>query len=215
MFIPIPIPPIGNKAVITLQGAVWKLVRCRSCSENYAYQFEVEATGEGENLLFLDGAAAAERALTMAEERFARKSQNTVLPVPCPNCGCYQDEMSNLLKEKASMNSLQITGAVLLGLSLAAFAFNIPYYWIISTALAVLGVVLLFYGYLIAFRFDANRGDPELRKAFGRKHALWGEQLAKFLASNPIPEAIDLSDPTGIIHHPVIVERTTTGMGPL
>jgi hypothetical protein len=185
--IPIPIP-IGAKHVATVQGAVWKFVSCSYCQQRYAYLLELEATGEDHDLLFLDGERSAERARAQAEQNLWQKSRNVVLPVPCPNCGSYQDDMSGTLKEEVSINSLQIAGVVIAVLSLVPLAFPIPYIWVFTIVLAVAALALLICGYVVAFRFDPNAGDPEARKALGRRHAVWGEQLAELLATSPNAE---------------------------
>jgi hypothetical protein len=188
MLIPIPIPIV--KHVAAIQGAVWKFVSCAHCRQRYAYLLQLEATGEDDDLLFLDGAGSAERARAKAEQNLLHKSRNVVLPVPCPNCGSYQDDMSRMLKGKASINSLQIAGAVIAMLSLVPLAFDIPYIWALTIVLAVAGLALLAYGYVVAFRFDPNAGDPEARKALGRRHAVWGEQLSEFLPTSR-PDELD------------------------
>jgi hypothetical protein len=182
MLIPIP---IGTKHVIAVQGAVWKFVSCTHCQEPYAYLLELEATGEDHDLLFLDGKGSAERARAKAEENLLQKSRNCILPVPCPTCGFYQDDMLRQLKEDAWTNPVQIVGALIAVLSFIPLAFAIPYIWVLTLVLAIVGLTLLAYGYVLAFRFDPNAGDPELRKGVGQKHAVWGEQLAELLATNP------------------------------
>lgn len=180
MLIPIP---IGAKRVAAIQGAVWKFVSCAHCQQRYAYLLELEATGEDHDLLFVDGEKSAERARAQAEQNLLLKSRNVVLPVPCPNCGFYQDDMSRKLKEEVSINWLQIAGVVVAVLSLVPLAFDIPYIWVLTIGLAVVGLTLVTWGYVRAFRFDPNAGDPEPRKALGRRHAVWGEQLARLLAA--------------------------------
>jgi len=187
MHIPIRIP-IGVKHVAAVQGAVWKLVSCVHCQQRYAYLLELEATGEDHDVLFWDGQESAERAQARARDNLVQKSRNVVLPVPCPNCGAYQDDMARSLKEEASINALQIAGLVIAGLALVPLVFGMPYGWILTVALAVVGAAVLAYGYVVAFRFDANAGDPEERKALGRRHAVWGEKLAELLAKSPLVE---------------------------
>jgi hypothetical protein len=112
MLIPIPIPPIGAKYVAAVRGAVWKLVSYARCQERYAYLLELEAIGHDHDLLFLDGAGSAQRARAQAEQNLLKKSRNCVLPVPCPSCGFYVDDMSRKLKEAAWINPLQIAAEV-------------------------------------------------------------------------------------------------------
>jgi hypothetical protein len=185
MHIPVP---IGVKRVAAVQGAVWKFVSCMRCQQRYAYLLDLQATGEDHDLLFLDAKGSAERARAQAEQNLLKKSSNVVLPVPCPNCGTYQDDMARKLKEEASINSLQIAGVVIALLSPVSLAFGIPYIWVLAVALAIMGLALLVWGYVLAFRFDANAGDPEPRKALGRRHAVWGEQLTELLVTSPPDE---------------------------
>jgi hypothetical protein len=196
MYIPIPIP-IGAAHVAGVQGAVWKVVACAHCQQRYAYLLELEATGEDHDLLFLDGQGSAERARAKAEENLLQKSRNVVVPVLCPACGFYQDDMSRRLKEDVSINSPQIAGMVLAALSLVPLAFSIPYIWVLTIVLAVAGLALVAWGYVLAFRFDPNAGDPEPRKTLGRKHAVWGEPLAKLLATSPPAEPDAMPGPSG------------------
>jgi hypothetical protein len=46
-----------------------------------------------------------------------------------------------------------------------------------------MGLTLVVYGTVLALRFDPNAGDPEPRKALGKRHAVWGERLAELLAT--------------------------------
>jgi hypothetical protein len=187
MSIPILIP-IGVVRAARVHGAVWKFVACAHCQQPYAYLLELEATGEDHDLLFLDGNGSAERARARAEQNLVQKSRNVARPVPCPSCGFYQDDMARNLKDEASINALQIAGMVIVLLSLVPLALGIPYIWILTIVLAVIGLALVVWGVVRAFRFDPNAGDPEPRKALGRTHAVWGEQLAEFVATSSCAE---------------------------
>src|SRR5262249_22288316 len=131
---------------------------------------------------------SAQRAQAKAEHNFLQKSRNCVLPVPCPHCGFYQEEMSRQLKEGAWTNPAQVAGALIAMLSLIPLAFDVANIWILTLVLAAAGLTLLTYGYVLAHRFDPNAEDPEPRKALGRKYAVWGEQLAELVAANPTAE---------------------------
>jgi hypothetical protein len=174
----IPIPT-GTRYVATLKGGTWKFVTCEKCRQPYAYLLVLEATGQGHNTLFLDAEGAAQQAREQAIQNYEAKSRNCVLPVPCPQCGFYQPDMVAQLKDKGSINALQVAGAVLVLLSFAPLAFKAAYAWVVTLVLAVLGVVVLALGYVVAFRFDPNAGDPEPRKAIGRQGSVWGERLVE------------------------------------
>ena len=182
MFIPHFVHP-GKKAVASVQGSVWKFVSCEPCPQRYAYLLELEATGEDRAFLYADG--SPERALAKAQENLSQKKQRCILPVPFPCCGHYQAEMSRLLQEEASMNLFQLGGALLAVLGFIPLAFDSASNWVIPLVIGVAGVGLMAYGYYLSFGFDPNAGDPELRKALGQRHAVWGEQLAKLLAASP------------------------------
>src|SRR5262249_37239771 len=87
-----------------------------------------------------------------------------------------------------SINPLQLVGVVIAVFSLVPLAFSIPYIWVLTLVLVVAGMALLAYGYLVAFRFDPNAGDPEPSKRLGRRYAVWGEQFAELRATNPHAE---------------------------
>jgi hypothetical protein len=187
MTIPIPIP-IGATYMATVQGTVWKLVCCERCQQPYAYLLELEASAAVYDVLFVDGAGSAAMAQEQAEQKLKEKGRNMVVPIPCPNCGFYQNEMARRLKDDASINSFQIAGVIIMVLSFLPLLFRIAYLWVLTVALAVIGLSLLVWGYVVTARFDPNAGDPAARKAFGRSRAVWGEQLAQLLATNPRDE---------------------------
>lgn len=92
--------------------------------------------------------------------------------------------MSRQLKEAVQINPLQLAGLVIALVSVIPLFLDIAYIWVLTLILAAIGLTLVAYGYVLAFRFDPNKGDPEPRKALGRRHAVWGEQLAELLAAN-------------------------------
>src|SRR5262245_13829422 len=184
----IPIP-IGIRQIAAVQGTVWKFVSCARCQQRYAYLLELEATGEALDLPFMDGRESAERARAQAEQNLALKCRNVVFAVPCSTCAFYQDDMSRQLKEEASINALQIAGLVIAVLSLIPLAFGIPFIWILTIVMAVAGLTLMVWGYVLALRFDPNAGDPEPRKALGRMYSVSGKQLAEMLSASPPAES--------------------------
>jgi len=193
MHIPIPIP-IGAKNVAAIRGTTWKFVSCEHCQERFAYQLELVGRGEDHDLLFLDSEASAGRAQAKAEQNLLLKSKNVVLPVPCPNCGMYQDDMLEILRDEMSMNWLQFVGCVIVLLSFGLLVRDYPDNWVPAVILASIGSAVLTYGYVVASRVDLNGGDPEPRKALGRTYAKWGEQLTELIATNPSPRPDDALD---------------------
>src|ERR1700761_3881266 len=103
MLIPIPVP-ISTRHVAAAAGTVWKSVTCECCGSKYAYLLELTATGEDHDLFHLDRQGSMKPAQAKAQENLERKGRNLVVPVPCPGCGFYQQEMSRHLKEEAWTN---------------------------------------------------------------------------------------------------------------
>ena len=66
--------------------------------------------------------------------------------------------------------------------------FDVANIWMLTVLGAVVGLTLVGYGTVLAHRFDPNAGDPEPRKALGRKYAVWGKQLTELLAISPDAE---------------------------
>ena len=92
------------------------------------------------------------------------------------------------MKEQEWTNPLQIVGGAIAVLSFVPLMFEIAFGWILTVLLGVAGLAVMTYGYVVAFRFDPNAGDPEPRKALGKKHAVWGDQLTELLATSPNAE---------------------------
>ena len=72
-------------------------------------------------------------------------------------------------------------------ISLVPMAFGNAWAWGAAVVGAVVGLSLLTYGYVIAFDFDPNAGDPATRKAIGQRCAVWGEQLADVTRASQSP----------------------------
>lgn len=186
MHIHVPIP-IGTRHIAHAQGTTLKRVACESCGEHYAYLLELRATGEHVDLLFLDGKGSAERAQALADDNLRKQSENCIKMVPCPSCGCYQPEMVRRMKDEAWMAPPQIAGCAIAALSFVPLWFEISYSWAVAAILFAAGACLMVYGYVLAWRYDPNAGNPGPRKSIARMYAVWGEQLAELLAATSPP----------------------------
>ncbi len=190
MFIPIP---VATRWVATARGTVWKVVTCLHCQQTYAFQLELETTGQevGPPLSLSD--EGAKLAQARAEENLSKMGRNVVIPLPCPNCGCYQPDMVELLRTERTSNAPVKAGLIVAVLSLIPLAFSVPYNWIATAVGVSVGLGLIGYADWAAARWDPNAGDPEKRKARGRKRAVWGEALDPLLATGqdagPAPAA--------------------------
>jgi hypothetical protein len=183
MIIPIP---VATRWVVTVQGTSWKVITCSHCRQRYAFLLELETTGTDVGPpLWLDGEGATKRARARAEENLSKMARNLVYPLPCPNCGCYQPDMVDRLRAEGTSNAPTIAGLIVAALSLIPLAFRVPYIWVATAVGVSVGFGLVGYADWAAARWDPNAGDPEPRKARGRKRAVWGEQVDRLLATDP------------------------------
>lgn len=191
--IPILIP-YATRWVATAQGTVWKIVTCSHCRQRFAFQLELETTGTvvGAPLSLDDEGARSAQA--RAEENLSKLARNIVFPLPCPNCGCYQPDMVDRLREEGTSNAPTIAGILVAVLSLIPLAFSVPYIWVATVIGMLLGFGLIGYADWAAARWNPNAGDSEPRKARGRKRTVWGKELDRLIA---IDMAADLAPAGG------------------
>lgn len=180
MHIPIPIP-IANRHVAQVHSRVLRIIDCEYCLEAFAFCLNLEAEGDDHDVLFFDPKGSEERASNKAHENLARKSTNLVVPIPCPNCGSYQQDMSQLLKDDASINKVQIIGGLTIGVAWLPFAFGSGFGWVAALAGSSLGFATMIYGYYVSAKFDPNSGDPEPRRLLARSTTVYGEELLQLI----------------------------------
>jgi hypothetical protein len=181
MIIPIP---FATQWVATARGTAWKVVACSHCRQRYAFVLELETTGKEVGPPLALGDEGAKRAQARAEENLSKMARNVVVPLPCPNCGCYQPDMVDRLRAEGTSNTPVIVGLIVAVLSLIPLAFSVPYIWVATVVGMSVGLGLIGYADWAAARWDPNAGDPEPRKARGRRRAVWGEQLDRLLATD-------------------------------
>src|SRR5262249_28746596 len=97
MVIPIP---YAKEYTATLEGAVYKLVHCEKCQAEFAYEMRREGGGFGDSLFFFPNKSAQERALSKAQDDLRRRLEKECDPVPCPECGWYQEHMIPVIRRK-------------------------------------------------------------------------------------------------------------------
>jgi hypothetical protein len=114
----------------------------------------------------MDADSAVDAAQRKARRRAEQILANECHPMPCPECGCYQDDMVGLLRKPKGL-VLRVSGVFLFIISVIAaygarfFDESTPPFpqsalatpWIFGT-LGTLGVIAL--GYARKFAFDPN-----------------------------------------------------------
>ncbi len=92
--------PVGTKYSCSLSGWMWKNVVCESCQSEYRYKAVEVVTGVADDFLWVDKSGAKKRAEEQAHNKLERRLARAIEPVPCPNCGWYQKNMTALFKRK-------------------------------------------------------------------------------------------------------------------
>jgi hypothetical protein len=160
---------------------------------------ELETTGQVVGPPLALDPEGAKQAQARAEENLLKMGRNVVIPLPCPNCGCYQADMVELLRTEGTSDTLVKAGLIIAVLSLIPLAFKVPYIWVATAVGVSVGFGLIGYADWAASRWDPNAGAPEPRKARGRRLAVWGEELDRLLATGldavPAPTARAVGGP--------------------
>lgn len=189
MIIPIP---YGMEYTATVEGRVFKFVRCEKCNSEFAYEMKREGSGSGTAILFVKNQGARERASAKAQAELSSRLQNECDPVPCPECGCYQEHMIPVIRRNFQF-WMTVSGLFLLlggfilflwfvGAGLSGDPSNNAWaglYGKIAAALGGAGVAFLLLRYLWARTLKPNVGDPEIRKQLGQKLTLDWREFAR------------------------------------
>jgi hypothetical protein len=189
--------PTGIDYTAQVTGSTLKVVQCEKCQANYAYVMTRTSTGHGRSILFLDNAGAQDRARQRAEDNLNYRLENACDPVPCPDCGWFQEEMLPKAR-KTLCQWMQTTGIALL---IGAIAFAVVGYAGIlmekgrpapgcaapalgaGAVCALVGTVFLIAWLIRRIRLDPNALDLSWRIQRGHELALTKEQLQAVLAA--------------------------------
>jgi hypothetical protein len=191
MVIPIP---YAQTFTATTTGSLLKIVQCEKCSRYYGYELVAKVSASDTSFLFLDNEGASSRAVTAAETKLLHTLEASCLPVPCPTCGWYQQNM--ILRMRG--NYLKWMRTVALWLVLLPFFSCLGFGWLVQESQksgqglpsgASWGVwsLWIFTGILVSglplvrrylsSRYDPNLQDVEERKRIACDLAIQGEDL--------------------------------------
>lgn len=189
----VPIP-YARSYTATVRGAILKFVACEQCHAQFIYHMEREASGSGTSLLFLDNEGASRRASVGAESALQTMLQSECDPVPCPDCGWYQEHMHATIR-KAYHRWLFYLGIVLLIAGCTALVgtqivsgrrppaddSTIQLFQIATVLLPALGVGLIVTRWILAKGHDPNSGDVAQRLEIGKQLALRKADFEKMI----------------------------------
>jgi hypothetical protein len=111
---------------VTVTGSTGVAVRCEKCEHKFYYKLVCKAFGRANLVPLADKEDARRTALGRAKQKLRELVQTQIAPVPCPECGWYQQNMVPLLRARQSprMNKYGLAG-LLVGTLVAAVGFAI------------------------------------------------------------------------------------------
>src|SRR5437763_12084439 len=90
---------LQKTARAVLPGFVWKHNRCERCQSEYFYR--LDRVGKGNHTSYGGDQFAAQQAADWAARaNLDRMLQNDADPVPCPDCGWYQQPMVRAMRDR-------------------------------------------------------------------------------------------------------------------
>lgn len=90
--------PYGTKYTVRASGSTMKLVTCENCGCEYLYQVKHQASGSATNVLWLNKQGAIRNAENNANQNLENYLKNAARNYPCPDCGFYQADMIQRMK---------------------------------------------------------------------------------------------------------------------
>lgn len=90
--------PYGTKYTVQVSGSMMKPVACENCGCEYLYQVKHQTSGSATNVLWLNKQGAITNAENNANQNLENYLKNTVRNHPCPDCGFYQSDMIQRMK---------------------------------------------------------------------------------------------------------------------
>jgi hypothetical protein len=188
--------PIASQRVAICRGSVIKLVNCENCKGAYAYRMGRRARGEATNFLFLDSAAADQKAAAEAHARLQKALIYDCDAVPCPLCGWLQTEMIPKARSQYALGIwtaglallicwiVALIGAMVLSFVGPLGLGPVPGVGIalsVAGVCAFAGIALLLARVAAQRRHDPNAENPSIRVQIGQRRALPKEELDQVL----------------------------------
>src|SRR5438445_532876 len=84
---------VGFYSVRTKTGSVAKFVTCEGCGYEYVYILSRKSIGKALSIYALHNQEASNRSQRNADLHLQRLLAKSCDPVPCPQCGWYQESM--------------------------------------------------------------------------------------------------------------------------
>jgi hypothetical protein len=174
----------------SVSGTTAVAVRCEECGEKYYYQLSRVAYGQASAMYGIGREEAKRQATRNAKRRLRRALEEDIDPVPCPECGWYQEKMLPLLRQGRLRWLTHVAGGCLVGgivlfVSLMFFMWAAhekkvpdPPDWVAWAWVGLAGLVLLAAPVLVVSRIVLNRlydGNKALKK---RERILRGQERA-------------------------------------
>jgi hypothetical protein len=165
--------PIFRTHFANAKHSTLKSVVCQHCCHRYAYRMERTASGMAFSPPLFGGDAAEARAAADSVKAVQRTLEDECDAVPCPQCGAYQPNMVEVLRNQHNSFLRGLAAGVLLlaGPLFAVFAarIGVAVGVFALSATASMSISLFALRQHLARRYDPNAAiEVDRRKAYGR-----------------------------------------------
>ncbi|MBL8794571.1 MAG: hypothetical protein JNM56_11750 [Planctomycetia bacterium] len=195
--------PYAMEYIATVAGAALKLVQCEKCQAVYMYRMERQVQSSETSWLFVDGQGAENRAAARARQQLEQTLEHDCDPVPCPECGCYQEPMFAAVRQRHRRWMFYL-GVLLLAIScvspcqLATVSAKsqdptVARQLLITVLLVSLmgGISLIMVRKLQSMNWDPNSADQDLKSRAAKSRAIPKAHIDKLVqAAKSLAESL-------------------------
>jgi len=89
-----------SEATARAEGSIWRKVRCAHCETAYVFRVRITIQHKEVQMYSSGSPDQVERAQKTARYHLGRQLKKKVVPVPCPSCYSYQENMCEELRKQ-------------------------------------------------------------------------------------------------------------------
>jgi hypothetical protein len=181
--------PVGTNYHVAVQGVAYKHVQCEDCGTDYYYRMMRDALGGATSWLFLNQQGAQAAALRKAKEKLEKQLSQESDPVPCPQCGRFQQHMIAYARReylpwmRGAGRLLALLACPLLLVSCITtpgnnLIFTNPF-GVAGAVVLGIGVGLIALRIALSQRFDPNTMDQQRRIGYAKRKCMPKEEFER------------------------------------
>jgi len=179
---------------------MWKPVNCENCGCEYTYQIKHQTNGSATNVLWLNKEGAIRNAENNANQNLESYLNKAVRNYHCPDCGFYQSEMIQNMKNTIWQRALVFGFIALIIIVIVAASSSYSLFYSIIGGLIV---SIAFLSPLTNFNPNA-KAHTRINQKFSESYPVKKKEKTQFILADSIVEIIK---PFGV----ELIQRVTEG----